>query len=126
MEMAASVTDLPIVLEDFKTRFNTNPRVKRLVDGWNRLVVLDASDTSRKFGLVVRDTQLVEVQTLSAFDDGAGDLVHLQAEEHILRRIFAGDYNPATALTDGNLAVFSKDRDKVKLEALAMLIWRLG
>jgi hypothetical protein len=125
MEIAAT-TELPLVLEDFKVRFNTNPRVKRLVDGWNRLVVLDASDTGRKFGLVVQHTELTEVRALDDFDDGADNLVHLQAEEHILRRIFSGDYNPATALTDGNLAVFSKDRDKVKLEALAMLIWRLG
>ena len=125
MEIAAT-TELPTVLEDFKLRFNTNPRVKRLVDGWNRLVVLDASDTGRKFGLVVHHTELTEVRVLDDFDDGADDLVHLQADEQILRRIFSGDYNPATALTDGNLAVFSKDRDKVKLEALAMLIWRLG
>jgi hypothetical protein len=125
MEIAAT-TELPLVLEDFKVRFNTNPRVKRLVDGWNRLVVLDASDTGRKFGLLVQHTELTEVHALDDFDDGADNLVHLQAEEHILRRIFSGDYNPATALTDGNLAVFSKDRDKVKLEALAMLIWRLG
>ncbi len=122
----AATSALPSVLEDFKVRFNTNARVKRLVDGWNRLVVLDASDTGRKFGLVVQDTELAEVRVLDDFDDGADNLVHLQAEEQILQRIFSGTYNPATALTDGNLAVFSKDRDKVKLEALAMLIWRLG
>ena len=125
MSVAVS-SDLSAVLEDFKVRFNTNPRVKRLVEGWNRLVALDASDTGRKFGLVVQDTQLTEVRPLDGIDENAEDLVHLQAEEGILRRIFSGAYNPATALTDGNLAVFSKDRDKVKLEALAMLIWRLG
>lgn len=125
--MSVAVTsDLPVVLDDFKVRFNTNPRVKKLVDGWNRLVVLDACDTGRKFGLVVSNKELTEVRTLTEFDDEADDLVHLQADESILRRIFSGAYNPATALTDGNLAVFSKDRDKVKLEALAMLIWRLG
>jgi len=60
------------------------------------------------------------------FDEEAEGLVHLQAEEDVLNEIFSGKYNPATALVDGALAVYSADRDKVKLEALAMVIWRLG
>jgi hypothetical protein len=114
------------VLTDFKERFNTNPRAQKLVKDWERLIVLEATDSRSAYGLVVEEQQLKEVRRLESFDDEADDLVHLQAEEQILRAIFSGKYNPATALTDGALAVFSKERDKVKLEALAMVIWRLG
>lgn len=117
---------LPEVLQEFQARFNANPRAKKIATGWNRLVLLDARDSGRKFGLVVRGSELTEVRMLDTFDDSADDLVHLQADEGVLSSIFSGKYNPATALTDGNLAVFSPDRDKVKLEALAMVIWRLG
>jgi len=49
----------------------------------------------------------------------------LQAAQEALVRIFTGKYNPAHALIDGALAVFSGERDKVKLEAIAMIIWRM-
>jgi len=116
------------VLEDFKERFNANPRAKKLVVGWNRMILLEALDTQSRHTLTICDEILSEVR--DATDDkssvDADEVVHLQAEQQVLREIFSGKYNPATALTDGVLAVFSKERDKVKLEALAMVIWRLG
>lgn len=117
---------LASVLQEFKSRFNSNPRARKLTINWNRLVLLDSSNTGSKYGLLVKDSELVDVLEVNHYDEDAEDLVHLQAEEDILSEIFSGQYNPATALTDGNLAVFSKERDKVKLEALAMVIWRLG
>jgi hypothetical protein len=114
------------VLQTFKERFNNNPRAGKLVKDWNRIVLLDSTDTGSKFGLVVQDQVLTEVRPMKGVDEEVCDLVHLQAEEDVLHEIFSGRYNPATALVDGALAVYSPDRDKVKLEALAMVIWRLG
>ena len=114
------------VLYDFKARFNTNARAQKLVQGWNRLILLEATDTGTSYGLIVDGQVLKDVRRLSETDEQDEATVHLQAEEQVLKEIFSGRYNPATALTDGALAVFSPDRDKVKLEALAMVIWRLG
>lgn len=114
------------VLRDFKDRFNTNPRAQKLIKDWNRIVLLDSTDTGSKFGLVLQDQVLTEVRSMQDADEEAGNIVHLQAEQDVLQQIFSGKYNPATALVDGALAVYSPDRDKVKLEALAMVIWRLG
>jgi hypothetical protein len=113
-------------LQDFRERFNGNPRAQKLVKDWDRIVLLDSTDTGSKFGLVVKDQVMVEVRAMPDADEEAEGVVHLQAEEDVLHEIFAGRYNPATALVDGALAVYSADRDKVKLEALAMVIWRLG
>ena len=114
------------VLQDFKERFNGNPRARKLTKGWDRDVVLDATDTSARRSLVIRDQTVVDVLELESIDGDADKMVHLQAEEDVLLQIFSGRYNPATALGDGALAVYSAERDKVKLEALAMVIWRLG
>jgi hypothetical protein len=113
-------------LQDFKDRFNSNPRAQKLVKDWDRIVLLDATDTGSKFGLVLKDQALIEVRQMQDADSQEEGIVHLQAEEDVLHQIFSGHYNPATALVDGALAVYSADRDKVKLEALAMVIWRLG
>ena len=115
--------ELEKTLNSFREKFNDNVRAKKLIKGWNRSVMLDATDTGVQFSLIISDLQLAEVK------DGLVEWnppIHLQAEEKILIRIFSGEYNPASALMDGALAVFSDERDKVKLEALAMVIWRLG
>jgi hypothetical protein len=51
--------------------------------------------------------------------------IHLQASESTLIRIFSGQYNPSHAVLEGDLAVFSSEKDKVKLEAIAVVIWGL-
>ena len=114
------------VLQDFKERFNTNPRAQKLVKDCDRIVLLDSTDTGSKFGHVMKDQVMTEIRSMQDADEEADGIVHLQAEEDVLQQIFSGKYNPATALVDGALAVYSPDRDKVKLEALAMVIWRLG
>lgn len=117
-------TDLAECLEDFRERFNSNPRAAKLVKNWNRRVMLEATDTGAAYTLVIED------QRVRSIDEGPADtddeyLVHLQASYAILMEIFSGNYNPSTALLDGLLAVFSNERDKVKLEACAMVIWGL-
>ena len=118
--------DYQTVLHAFQDRFNGHERAKKLVKNWDRFILLNAIDTGSKFALVIKDQVLTDVQPVSDYDDQADDLVHMQGEEEVLKNIFSGVCNPATALVDGALAVFSKERDKVKLEALAMIIWRIG
>ena len=113
-------------LRNFQHLFNENPRVKKLVKNWERIILLDATDTGSKYSLVVKADEMTEVRKAAQSEEEADDVVQLQAEESVLQQIFSGKYNPATALLDGALAVFSEERDKVKLEALAMVIWRLG
>jgi hypothetical protein len=117
-------TDLAECLEDFRERFNSNPRVAKLVKNWDRQVMVEATDTGATYTLVI------EEQRIRSIDEGPADmdddyLVHLQASYATLMEIFSGNYNPSTALLDGMLSVFSNERDKVKLEACAMVIWGL-
>jgi hypothetical protein len=122
---ATNLTDLRSCLEDFQQRFNTNPRVKKLVKNWQRQIMVDPVDTGRVMTMLIADEELhtiVDGPPPQADDEF---LVHLQADDQTLVEIFSGNYNPSNALLDGLLSVFSNDKDKVKLEALAMVIWGL-
>ena len=109
-------------LQDFRDRFNDNERVKKLIAGWNREVLVEPLDAPTAYTMTIENLAMTSVS--SGIREGENQ-VHMQADEDILKRIFTGDYNPATALIDGNMAVFSAERDKVKLEAIAMVIWGL-
>ena len=108
-------------LNHFQNTFNENARVKKLIKNWERSIIVEATDTEATLTMVIADLVMTEVR------DGAhaneDNPIHLQASQDTLIRIFSGDYNPAHALIDGELAVFSSEKDKVKLEAITMVIW---
>jgi hypothetical protein len=119
----AATATLEECLTDFRERFNDNARVKKLIVGWNRDILVEPLDAPTSYTMVIENLQMTSVST--GIDQGHDGQVHMQADEEILKRIFTGEYNPAEALIDGNMAVFSEERDKVKLEAIAMVIWGL-
>lgn len=108
-------------LKHFQHTFNDNARVKKLIKNWERSIIVEATDTEATLTMVISDLVMTDVR------DGAhaneDNPIHLQASQDTLIRIFSGDYNPAHALIDGELAVFSSEKDKVKLEAITMVIW---
>ena len=121
-ESERQFTGLRECLEDFQQRFNTNVRAQKLVKNWDRQIYVEPTDGGTSY------TMRVDDQVLHTIDEGPPDpdddfLVHLQGENAVLMRIFSGKYNPSTALLDGMVSVFSNDRDKVKLEACALVIW---
>jgi hypothetical protein len=112
-------------LHDFQRRFNENQRVKKLIKGWDRYLKVEGTDTGELYTVTIKDLMINKIESGCSLPDDDEDVITLQAGEEVLVRIFTGKYNPAHALIDGALAVFSGDRDKVKLEAIAMLVWGL-
>jgi len=110
-------------LLSFQNQFNANERVKKLVKGWDRSIVVEATDSESVFTMIVHDLIITDLTPGAHGNDDDDNLIHLQASEETLIRIFSGDYNPANALIDGELSVFSSEKDKVKLEAVAIVIW---
>jgi putative sterol carrier protein len=110
-------------LRAFQKTFNGNEQVKKLIKGWNRSLVLKATDTGAGLTVIVNDLMVTDVNEGARDEDDDDETIHLQASEDTLVRIFSGDYNPANALIDGELAVFSSEKDKVKLEAISIVIW---
>ncbi len=112
-------------LHDFQKTFNENQRVKKLTKGWNRFLKAESTDTGEIYTVTVQDVSISAIAPGCSMSEDDEDLITLQAAEEALVRIFTGKYNPAHALIDGALAVFCSERDKVKLEAIAMVIWGL-
>jgi hypothetical protein len=121
-EQHAVQAGLGEVLEDFRTRFHDSSRAQKLVKKWNRTILIEATDSTAVYSLVVAQQRIVSIDPQRPANDD-DHLVHLMAPEDVLTRIFAGHYNPSSALLDGVLQAYSNDRDKVKLEALAMVLW---
>jgi hypothetical protein len=120
---AVQTSSLLASLHDFENKFNNNQRVKKLIKGWNRYLKVDSTDTGEIYTLTIQDLAVSKIETGCPVDEDDENLVTLQAAQEPLVRIFTGKYNPSHALIDGALAVFSGERDKVKLEAIAMIIW---
>jgi hypothetical protein len=120
---AVHTSSLLASLQDFQNRFNNDQRVKKLIKGWNRFLKVDGTDTGEIYTLTIQDLAVTKIEPGCPIADDDQDLIALQAAQEALVRIFTGKYNPAHALIDGALAVFSGERDKVKLEAIAMIIW---
>jgi len=88
-------------------------------------LLLEPTDTDARYLLTVAGARLTEIRE-GAIEPGTDErLVTMSAEEATLIEIFSGVTNPSTALIDGQLEVYSDSRDKVKLEALALVIWGL-
>ena len=122
---AVQTSNLLASLYDFQNRFNNDQRVKKLIKGWNRYLKVDGTDSGEIYTCTIQDLAINKVEPGCPLEDDDENLISLQAGQEVLVRIFTGKYNPAHALIDGALAVFSGERDKVKLEAIAMIIWGL-
>lgn len=120
-------SDLKGCLLKFQQIFNDHSRVKKLIKNWNRAICVESTDTGEQYSMLVADLAMHSVvDGIVEDEDQLDNRILLQAEAEVLEQIFSGDYNPATAHIDGALAVFSPDKDKVKLEAIAMVIWGLS
>lgn len=116
------VGELQSCLEDFRPRFNGNARVQKLIKNWERHVVVEATDTGAVHTMVIANNEMLAVEPgPPAADDDT--VVCLQASSDTMVEIFSGRMNPSIALLDGMLSVYSMESDKVKLEALAMVVW---
>jgi hypothetical protein len=110
-------------LNDFQKRFNDHARVKKLIINWNRAILVEAPDSAAVATMVIENLMMTALKNEA--NPSHENSIHLQASESTLIRIFSGQYNPSHAVLEGDLAVFASEKDKVKLEAIAVVIWGL-
>lgn len=108
-------------LESFSERLNAHPRMRTLLKCWEPYVVVSSTDTGCSYTLVFKDTRVAEVR--KGTDESRDHLVRVCAAEDLLKRIFSGADNPATAFLDGRLQVYAADKDQIKLDAIALVLW---
>lgn len=108
------------VLRKFQGLVNGNERARALMKGWEPDIVLQTLDGTSTYSLAIRGAM---VDAVSPGPGRAGHQISIRAEKDMLESIFSGDVNPSTAYIDGELEVYGSDMDRLKLDALTLVIW---
>ena len=118
--MQAPASSLASCLEKFRSDTNAHPRIKTLLKGWNPTLVFESTDSGETFHARVKDAALGELAPGAVEADHS---ILLRATTANLIDIFSGRKNPARAFLDAELEVFGTDKDQVKLDAIALILW---
>jgi SCP-2 sterol transfer family len=115
-------TELQGCLADFRQRVNTTARIRMLLKGWDRTISVDSTDSDEGYMLVFTNTEVVDITPKSSREELDAD-IYLRARTAILVEIFSGVENPAVMFLDGRLSVVANDKDQIKLDAIALVLW---
>lgn len=118
--MSPATSPLHDTLEAFRSRVNDNPRAIRLIHAWDRDIAIDTFDGHASAVLHVREGR---VRNVSAGPCEIAQRVEIRAEESVLINVFNGATNPSIAFIDGELEVFGSDDDRLKLDAITLVVW---
>ncbi len=107
-------------LLDFRDRVNENAKLKTFLKGWEPVISILTSDTGEAYSLVVKNETVTQV-LLENMDHN--HKIDVEGDETTLDQVFSGNLNPAEALLDGQLAIYGNEKDQLKLDAIALIIW---
>lgn len=115
----ATSAELAEALADYQQRTNQNDRLRRILQGWDRVVHLVAADNEVRFTLTVKGTLVVSIEEGLA---GVPDLV-VRADSEDLCDMFWGDLNPAEKYMNGEIKLEGSAEDVMRLDAMSMVMW---
>ena len=109
------------LLRGFAERVNGEVNLRGTLAGWTPDFFIQASDTG--------DT--VEVRIAGGRVDGVSpaarepgdEALLLRAATPVLERVFRGAVSPLGAYTDGLLEVYGSQKDQIKLDVIALVLW---
>jgi putative sterol carrier protein len=107
-------------LQAFSQQVSGSAKILKLTKGWHPNIIIKAADTGAVFTLVIFESR---VREMLKGEVNAAHEVALSAGEQILIQIFTGKINPAKAVLDGNLVLFGDQKDQIKLDIIASVIW---
>lgn len=102
---------------DWREHCNANPRLRRMLRGWDRVVHLSASDTGDAFTVTVTDTMIGELVDGA---QGPADLV-VTATSEDFADLFWGDLNPSEKYMSGEIVLRGAPDDVMRLDAMSMV-----
>lgn len=115
----ATQDELREALKDYVARAKANERVQKMLQTWNCVILIQATDVDATFTLVLRDGQVT-----GPLDgpQGQADLIVSGSSED-LANIFWGDENPASNYMQGAIKTQGSQEDTMRLDAMAMFIY---
>ncbi len=109
------------LLADFAGRVNGHPALNKSLAGWSPSFFIEASDCGERFEIRIVNGHVADVR-LSADQPGEQSLL-LRACADVLDRVFSGRLSPLGAYTDGQLEVYGAQKDQIKLDVIALVLW---
>ncbi|MDA8359013.1 MAG: SCP2 sterol-binding domain-containing protein [Actinomycetota bacterium] len=102
---------------EWRTRSNTNERLRKMVRGWDRVIHFRTTDTGDGFTMVVRDQVLSEL----VFGlEGEPDVIVTGSSEDFCD-MFWGDLNPSEKYMSGEITLAGSSQDVMRIDAISMV-----
>ena len=109
------------LFEVFSERLNTNVRLRSLLAAWRSALHIASRDTGETFRIHIEGGRVQQIVRVASEPDDEGLL--LRADESVLQRIFSCRLSPLAAHTDGLLEVYGPEKDQIKLDMIALVLW---
>ena len=113
----ATTEELAEAFDQWRTRSNDNPRLTKMVKGWNRTIHFITSDTAQTYTMRVEDQALSE---LAAGAVGQPDVIVTGSSEDFCD-MFWGDLNPSEKYMSGEITLAGSQEDVMRIDAISMV-----
>ena len=108
-------------LGNFAERVNHHASLRSTLANWSPEFFIEAQDSGATYQVHIESGR---VQDVCATEDEPGDdALLLRGDSDLLERIFSGTLSPLGAYTDGQLQVYGPQKDQIKLDVIALVLW---
>ena len=113
----ATTEELLEAYAEWRTRSNDNPRLTKMVKGWDRVIHFVTTDTGQGYTMVVEDQQL---SGLAVGHIGQPDVIVTGSSEDFCD-MFWGDLNPSEKYMSGEITLQGSQQDVMRIDAISMV-----
>lgn len=116
-----SDTKLITALEVYRQKIKNNPRIARMIKGWEPVLVLYANDKDISYYVKFENGLVSDIK--QGKPKHVEHVIEIDGHYAELLNIFTGATNPAQSFLKGDIKVFSNEKDQVKLDAISLVLW---
>jgi putative sterol carrier protein len=115
----ATAEEVAEAYADWQVRCNDNPRLAKMLRGWDRVVHLVASDSGDGFTIEVAGSVLADLR--HGLVDRPDLVVTATSED--FADLFWGDLNPSEKYVSGEIVLAGSAEDVMRLDAMSMVVF---
>jgi putative sterol carrier protein len=113
----AGTEELMEAFAEWRTRSNDNPRLTKMVKGWDRVIHFVTTDTAETYTMRVEQQQLSPLETGAT---GQPDVI-VTGDSEDFCDMFWGDLNPSEKYMNGEITLAGSQEDVMRIDAISMV-----